>query len=176
MKRYLTPTWTLNSVYDINSDDLLAQGIEGVIIDLDNTLIAWNQWEHTPEMAHWLHELKDAGIKVHIASNNNPGRVKKAADPLAAAYTARALKPLRRKLRKVIEQLGMPADRIVLVGDQLMTDIIGANRLGLRSILVKPIVQHDNIYTWFNRRLEREAMRHLGLDRQADWGNTLGGD
>ncbi|WPJ91216.1 HAD hydrolase-like protein [Facklamia hominis] len=61
-----------------------------------------------------------------------------------------------------------------MIGDQIMTDVIGANRLGLSVILVKPILNHDNVYTYVNRKLERYAFKILGIDSHSDWGEELG--
>ena len=60
-----------------------------------------------------------------------------------------------------------------MIGDQVMTDVIGANRNHLKSILVKPIAPNDNIYTIINRMLEKLAFKIVGIDRTGDWGNTL---
>lgn len=173
MKKFLTPTWKINSIYHIQPEDLKQHDIKAIICDLDNTLIAWNQWEHTDEMAEWLNKFKDAGIGVYLLSNNNYDRVLKVAEPLELRFTSSALKPRRKPFVTAIDELQIPHSNIAVIGDQIMTDIIGANRNNLRSILVKPIVPNDNIYTLINRTLEKIAFKLIGIKRKSDWGNTL---
>ena len=173
MKRFITPNWTLDSTYSIKGSDLLKHGYRAVIVDLDNTLIAWNQWEYTQEMAEWIVDLKAAGIKVHLLSNNNYNRVAKGADPLEVPFTAGALKPFKKNFKRAVDALETPHETILVIGDQVMTDVVGANRFGLDVVLVKPIAQNDNIYTWFNRNLEKIALKIVGIDRKGNWGNQL---
>ena len=92
MKRYITPSWTINSVYDIQPQDLLKRGYEAAIIDLDNTVIAWNNMNYTEEMADWISRMTQAGVKIYILSNNKVERVAKVAEPLGIPYKAGALK------------------------------------------------------------------------------------
>lgn len=173
MKNVFKPTWQINSIYDLSADNLKQHQIYGIICDLDNTLIAWNEEFHSDHMAQWLSELKRKGIGVYLVSNNNLERVAKVADPLELSYTHSALKPLNRSFKQALAYLDLEADEVAVVGDQLITDVLGANRMGLRSILVKPIVPHDNIYTWLNRSLERGIMKIQGINRHEDWGNQL---
>lgn len=173
MKKLLTPTWTINSIYAIKPGDLLRHNIKAIICDLDNTLIAWNQWEPTEEMAEWLTRFKDAGIGIYLLSNNNYDRVLKVAEPLELRFTSSALKPRRKHFVLAIEDLQVPKENVAVIGDQVMTDVIGANRNHLKSILVKPIAPNDNIYTIINRMLEKLAFKIVGIDRTGDWGNTL---
>ena len=91
MKRYITPSWTINSVYDIQPQDLLKRGYEAAIIDLDNTVIAWNNMNYTEEMADWINRMTQAGVKIYILSNNKVERVAKVAEPLGIPYKAGAL-------------------------------------------------------------------------------------
>ncbi|XJS11361.1 YqeG family HAD IIIA-type phosphatase [Aerococcaceae bacterium WGS1372] len=173
MKKLLTPTWTINTIYDIQPEDLIKHDIKAIICDLDNTLIAWNQWEHTDEMANWLETYKKAGLGVYLLSNNNYNRVLKVAEPLELKFTSSALKPRRKNFVIAIEDLNVPYDNVAVIGDQIMTDIIGANRNNLKSILVKPIAPNDNIFTIFNRTIERLVFKIIGIDRNGDWGNKL---
>lgn len=158
---YFKPTWMVESVYQLTPEQLKKRHISGIITDLDNTLIAWDSLDGTPEMAKWLQTMTDADIPVVIVSNNSKKRVQRVADNFGIHYLAVAKKPSRRGMRKALEILKMPKDDVVMVGDQLLTDIFGANRLGLRSILVKPIVQSDGIITTFNRNIELKIYKRV---------------
>ena len=173
MGNIFKPTWYINSIYAIQAPDLLEHNIHGIICDLDNTLLAWNEVDASSELIDWVLQLESGGIQVYILSNNSDARVSQALEAHDIPYTANALKPLPFRYKAAIEHLQLPYNQIAGVGDQIMTDIIGANIRGIRSILVKPILPHDNIYTWFNRRLERIVMKQIGIDRMGDWGNTL---
>ena len=172
MKRYITPSWTINSVYDIQPQDLLKRGYEAAIIDLDNTVIAWNM-NYTEEMADWISRMTQAGVKIYILSNNKVERVAKVAEPLGIPYKAGALKPRRKNFQLALDALGTSQANTIMIGDQIMTDIIGANRAKMASILVKPIARNDNFYTWANRAIERLALKLVGIKRKGDWGDQL---
>lgn len=75
--------------------------------------------------------------------------------------------------RYAISDLKVSEENVVVIGDQLITDVLGANRRGLQSILVKPMVPNDNIFTWANRTIERGLLRIVGIDRNENWGNEL---
>ena len=173
MKRYITPSWTINSVYDIQPQDLLKRGYEAAIIDLDNTVIAWNNMNYTEEMADWISRMTQAGVKIYILSNNKVERVAKVAEPLGIPYKAGALKPRRKNFQLALDSLGTSQANTIMIGDQIMTDIIGANRAKMASILVKPIARNDNFYTWANRAIERLALKLVGIKRKGDWGDQL---
>lgn len=173
MKNLIRPTWHLNSIYRLQASDLQRHQIKGLIIDLDNTLLAWNCLDHTEELALWARGMQEAGIQLFLLSNNHPERVQRIAEPLGLPYLAHALKPLSRSFKRAIAHMQLSNDQILVVGDQVMTDVIGARKLGLKVLLVKPIVNHDNIYTLFNRNLEKMALKWVGIDRLSDWGNQL---
>lgn len=173
MKMFVTPTWHINSIYRLSPQDLLNHGIKGVIVDLDNTLLAWNEHDHTPQLRSWAQDLASNGIKLYILSNNHTNRVARVAKPLDIPYQGRAYKPLSRNFKQAMKKLDLPKENIAVIGDQVMTDVIGANRLGLKVILVKPLVDNDNIYTGLNRFLEKIALASIGIDRHEDWGDQL---
>ena len=155
------PTWMVDAIYQITPHQLKKQGIKAVLTDLDNTLIAWNDPDGSEELKNWLLEMKNAGIPVIVVSNNNSERVARAVAPFGLQYVHRALKPFSRGIKQGYRQLGLQKEDVVMIGDQIMTDIQGANRAGVRSILVKPIINTDSWKTQFNRLLERRIMKYL---------------
>ncbi|MGX7109525.1 YqeG family HAD IIIA-type phosphatase [Facklamia miroungae] len=173
MKNLIQPTWCLNSIYRLTPSDLMNQQIKGLIVDLDNTLLAWNCLDHTQELALWVTSMKEAGIKLFVLSNNHPERVHRVANPLKIPYLGHALKPLRRSFQLAMKAMQVDPENVLVVGDQIMTDVIGARSLGLKVLLVKPIVNNDNIYTLVNRNLEKMALKWIGIDRHGDWGDQL---
>ncbi|KAF1300190.1 MULTISPECIES: YqeG family HAD IIIA-type phosphatase [Enterococcus] len=169
------PTWMVNAIYDLTPEQLRKHGIKAVLTDLDNTLIAWNNPDGTDELRQWLQTMKQAEIPVIVVSNNKASRVERAIQALDLGYVSRALKPFSRGIRIGHERLQMSKDEVVMVGDQLMTDIRGANRAGVRSILVKPLIETDAWNTRINRFMERRVMKQL-LKEHSDmkWRGDLG--
>lgn len=159
-KRFI-PTWQLESIYDLTPSDIKKNGIKVILTDLDNTLIAWNNPNGTPELRDWLEVMKNEGIPVVVVSNNNHNRVKKAVESFDLPFVSRALKPLGRGINVALKRYKLNKDEVILVGDQLMTDILAANHTKIRSILVKPIVQSDAWNTKPNRFIEGIIKKHL---------------
>lgn len=155
------PDFILEKAYDVSVEDLQRHQIQTVFVDLDNTLIAWNQPDGTPEMRQWLEELKTAGIHVVVVSNNKYERVKRAVEPFGIDFEAFAMKPFTFGLDRAMKRFGVKKEQAVMIGDQLMTDIRAAKRAGIRSILVKPLVQTDSINTQINRWRERRILKKI---------------
>lgn len=173
MKEFLKPTWYIQTIYTVHAQDLLDLGIKGMMIDLDNTLLAWNELDANSQLIEWIQEIKDAGIKICLLSNNRSHRVARVADAIDLNYIANALKPFPHSFKRVISSWSLLPEEIVVVGDQMVTDVIGAKCMGLKVILVKPLVEHDNIYTRINRLIEKALLRKIGINREKDWGNQL---
>lgn len=155
------PDFAVEAVYDLTVEGLQKQGIRAVLVDLDNTLIAWNNPDGTPEMRQWLERLEAAGIRVVVVSNNNRKRVKRAVEKFGIDYIYWALKPFTCGIDRALRRYQIDKSEVVMVGDQLMTDIRAAHRAGIRSILVKPLVQHDSIKTKINRARESRVMQKI---------------
>lgn len=155
------PTWMVTNIYDLTPADLRANGIKVVLTDLDNTLIAWNNPDGTPELHHWLNLLELAGIQVIVVSNNSRARVDRAVAPFNLPYIHRALKPFALGLNRALRRWHLRRDEVVMVGDQLLTDVWAAHHSGVRSVLVKPILKSDAWITKGNRLLEKVVMWRL---------------
>ncbi|WP_330873061.1 YqeG family HAD IIIA-type phosphatase, partial [Streptococcus suis] len=106
------------------------RGIKVVFVDLDNTLIAWNNPDGTPEMRQWLHDLQDAGIPVVVVSNNKYERVKRAVEKFGIEFEAFALKPFTFGINRALKRFDVQPYEVIMIGDQLMTDIRAAKRAG----------------------------------------------
>lgn len=168
------PTWMVESIHQITAQQLKAENIQGVIADLDNTLVAWNHPDGTEETLQWIEEMKDAGIEVLILSNNIHYRVEKVAKLLDVAFVPNALKPLGLGFEKAFKKMDTPKEQTIMIGDQIITDIKGANRAGIRSALVKPLITSDAWNTRFNRFIELKIMTYLiKKDPQMKWRDSL---
>ncbi|MDO4924557.1 MAG: YqeG family HAD IIIA-type phosphatase [Turicibacter sp.] len=151
----------VKNVFQIDLMKLKNSGKRVILTDLDNTLVGAAIAKPTPEIVDFLNNAKDLGFEVIIVSNNNKERVSYFAKDLSIkAAHHKALKPLKIKLRKILKQYN--CNEVVMIGDQLMTDVLVAKRLGLYTILVEPIhLDSDENSTKFNRRLERFVVKQL---------------
>lgn len=155
------PTWMVKTIYNVSPTQLKAAGIRAVFSDLDNTLIAWNNPNGTPELHQWMQDLKEAGIPLIVISNNSASRVAKAVSALGLPFVSRSLKPLSWGINNARKRLGLSKQEVVMVGDQLMTDVLASNNAGVRSILVKPLLDSDKWITISNRIMGNAVMKEL---------------
>ena len=153
----LLPDLYLKSTYDIDFEDMYRRGYRGVLFDIDNTLVGHNapQDERSLALLARLHEL---GYKTAVVSNNKLPRVSSFADPANMFYVYKAGKPLGRGYRQAIEDMGLTDGEVFSVGDQIFTDVWGANRAGLFNILVKPLGKDIGFHIYLKRILEKPIM------------------
>lgn len=148
------PDEYVDSTYEIDFDKLYAKGYRAVIFDIDNTLVPHGEPADERACALFAH-LKEIGFSCMLLSNNKEPRVKMFNDAVQVSYIFRAGKPNPANYRKAMEILGSDTTNTLFVGDQLFTDVYGANRTGLRSILVKPIHPKEEIQIVLKRYLEK---------------------
>ncbi|WP_172189883.1 YqeG family HAD IIIA-type phosphatase [Lentilactobacillus kribbianus] len=161
MLNQFKPTWMFTSIFDVTPTFLLEHGIDTVFTDLDNTLMPWDKHEGDDRLNTWLTEMNHFGIKVIVVSNNSHQRIAEAVDPLNLEFISRALKPTGIGIRRALKQFHLKRDKVVMIGDQLLTDVKAANGSHIKSILVKPLVNNDAWNTYLNRQLERVVWYQL---------------
>ncbi|PKM83469.1 MAG: YqeG family HAD IIIA-type phosphatase [Firmicutes bacterium HGW-Firmicutes-13] len=161
MLNLLCPNVYLKSIYDLDLDKLKKNGIKGIITDLDNTLIAWNQNQMIPKLDQWFNELKKENFKICIVSNNSQERVNLFADSLNIPAIPKAEKPRRKAFRLALQELKIMPHEGAVIGDQVFTDVLGGNRMGLFTVLVLPVSEHEFIGTKFVRKVERHVLQAL---------------
>lgn len=169
MIKFFLPDEHVKSIFEISAKDLTAKGIKGVITDLDNTLVEWDRPNATPALTAWFKELKESNISVTIVSNNNEARVKAFATPLNIPFIHEARKPFGNTFRKAIKQMNVSKEEVVVIGDQLLTDVFGGNISGIHTILVVPVAQSDGFFTRFNRRVERRILSYMKRKGMIYW-------
>ena len=148
------PDFYCDNVRDVKLDFLKQNNIKGIILDVDNTLIDYYR-QFEDGTVEWIQELKNAGIKLCIVSNSNKHeKVKSVAEQLDVPYFHFAKKPFKTGFLKAKKQMGLEAQNIAAIGDQIMTDVVGSNRCKMFSILVKPIKEKDIFITRVKRPFE----------------------
>lgn len=150
----LYPNFYFKSVNDITYKLLEKNNIKGLILDVDNTLIDY--YKKMPEgVQEWCENLKQHGIKFCIVSNSNKKeKVEGVAKKLKMPYIYFAKKPLKSGFNKAKKILELQEENIAAVGDQIFTDVLGANRCNMFSILVDPIEEKDILITIIKRPIE----------------------
>lgn len=166
MLNLFLPNQQVTSVFDIEPVKLRDNNIKGIIVDVDNTLVPWNVAHATEEVLTWLEKMKKANIQVTIFSNNNKDRVTLFADPLKTPYIYNARKPLRFAFEKARKEMNLEKWEVAVIGDQLLTDILGGNRAGYYTLLVDPLVTNDAAITTFNRNVERMILNYFYRSRK----------
>lgn len=154
MIRKFYPGEYVNSTYDIDFDALYQQGYRGIIFDIDNTLVPHGEKADARACALFA-QLKEIGFSYIMLSNNKEPRVKMFCDAVNAPYIYKAGKPKRAGYRRAMKQIGTDVDNTIFVGDQIFTDVYGANLTGIRTILVKPIHPKEEIQIVCKRYLEK---------------------
>ncbi|MBR2241303.1 MAG: YqeG family HAD IIIA-type phosphatase [Clostridia bacterium] len=152
------PNFYCDNVRDVKLDFLQKNNIKGIILDVDNTLIDFYR-KFEDGTIEWVQNLKNAGIKFCIVSNTNKvDKVIYVAKTLDIPYFHFAKKPFKSGFLKAKKIMGLEAENIAAIGDQIMTDVIGANRCKMFSILVKPINEKDIFVTKIKRPIEEKII------------------
>jgi|SRR5690625_2003424 len=168
LKSFL-PNEHVQSFTDIQPEVLREKGIKGIITDLDNTLVAWDVKDASPEVIEWFQLMKDHEIKITIISNNKQERVKIFSEPLGTPFVYSARKPLSRAFKTAAKEMGLKKEEVVVIGDQVLTDVLGGNNAGFYTILVVPIVKTDGKITRVNRQIERRILNYMRRKGKISW-------
>jgi len=160
----LRPRRWLRSITLLDPDELRAQGIRGVIVDLDNTLVPYGHPDVPAEIRAWIGRIRAAGLRLCLVTNNRGRRARAIAAALEIPLAPGWAKPATSMLRRALAIMETNAAETALVGDQILTDILAGNRAGLYTVLVSPLSEREFLTTRiFNRTLERVVRRLLGL-------------
>jgi len=168
LRSLLVPKLYVESIFHIDLELLKSHGIEAIITDLDNTLVPWVECQSNPRLLEWLAQVQQAGFKVCLVSNALERRLGHFRTALGIPGFSRANKPSRRAFLQALALLGSSPKNTAMIGDQVFTDILGGNRLGLYTILVPPLCQREFLGTRILRLVERLVLRNLDpkkLDR-----------
>jgi HAD superfamily phosphatase (TIGR01668 family) len=153
--RGLRPDYCFSRAEDIAVDWLQARGIRGVLLDIDNTITRWERRSVPDGELAWLHGLRDNGFGIRFLSNGLPHKLAAVTAQCGVDHVrGRPMKPLPVAFQRGIQELGLPAGQVLMIGDSVFTDIVGANRVGLWTCLVDPLSPVDFMGSKFWRLLE----------------------
>ena len=154
------------NIYEINYMKLKEDGIKCLLFDLDNTIVPPNISKPDKKVRDLFDNLKEQDFKIIIMSNSPKKRLSPFKDELIVDCSASSVKPSKTKFLKILKEYNLDLSETVIIGDQLITDVFGGNRVGITSILVNPISKNDITVTKFNRKLEKiieKKLRKRGL-------------
>ena len=162
-KKKFIPSYFCKSIYDIDYDKLYDEGCRIILTDLDNTLISYKEDMPHDKIFAWKKMLEDKGFTICIVSNSGSDRVKNFASAINLAYNPSSMKPLKKGFKKVKKRFNIQDKKSVLViGDQILTDILGGNRMGFNTALIEAIDRStERKCTRFNRYFERKVVKKI---------------
>lgn len=153
------PDYYFESIYAVDYQMLKEQGINTLFFDLDNTLIPYDEVEMDSRTTDFINALLE-DFKVVIISNSGYQRVSRAVKKYPFVW--HAAKPLKMGFKCALKKTGETRDKVALLGDQLVTDILGGSRFGCQTILVNPVKRSsDRWMTKMNRLMERRVIRRI---------------
>lgn len=153
MRFSLLPRAIYPKLTDLTPEDLQRDGVRLLMLDFDNTVLPYTSNELTDELLAWADTMQSAGIQLCVVSNSKKPRAIPFCKQAGVGLIREAKKPFAKGIRRCLEQYGIPASEAALVGDQIYTDVLGANCAGIRSILVEPIHLHN---VWLKARYALE--------------------
>ena len=160
LPQFFIPDAYADSIHSIDLEALKRQQIVGIICDLDNTLVPWDSDAMSPATRAWIQEV-GAEFQLALVSNGYVERVERWGQWLDIPAVPKANKPRRGGFRYVLKVLDLAPDQVAVIGDQLFTDVVGGNRMGMHTILVRPLSRREFIGTRIVRAVERLVLRYL---------------
>ena len=168
MLKLFFPDMEVKNVFELDEKFFSDYNIKGVIFDIDNTLVTHDTHTPTEEILDYFKALEEKDIRIAIVSNNHAQRVEKFCRDLGYPFIARAWKPFKKNLREIQNRLELKEEEMCLVGDQIFTDIYGANRMGYFSVLVTAVGKNETNLVAVKRVFEKLVLRryHKNLQKK----------
>ena len=160
---FLRPEIKLEKVTDITIEILNKYGINALILDVDNTLSTHHGQVLTDGLSEWLDNMRENGIKMTVLSNSNSKRLTPFAKKIGLDFISLGLKPLPFGYLRALKRLGTDKKVTAIVGDQLFTDTMGGNFVGVHTILLTPIKPESSLRFRMKRRVERFLIKKLNI-------------
>ena len=160
MEKYIPDVYQ-KSIYNIDYTKLKEKGIQCLLFDLDNTLVPYSTKKPDDKSTELFSQLKEMGFRVILFSNSGKKRLRPFKEELEVDCCASARKPRIKSFHRVLKEYRLKEDEVAIIGDQMMTDVLGGNRVGITTILVNPISVKEAFWTKPNRILEKRMMKKL---------------
>lgn len=161
MLKLFYPKVYVQNFLDVNVEKLKKLGIKLIVCDIDNTLVAHDIAHPDEQVKAFIQRVQAAGLEIYLVSNNHYDRVSTFAKSLNVPCYPFAKKPLKKTYRQILKDAKVRPNEVAALGDQLLTDVLGANRMGIYPMLTQPLVQKDLKVTKINRTFENMIYRQL---------------
>lgn len=162
MFELLKPDLYVKSVEKIDLTFFKKEGYDSIILDLDNTLVSWKGKKFSESVLGWLEEARKLKFKMCIVSNCIlSGRVKHLSEKLEIPYISKAVKPRKKAFKQALKELNTVPEKTILIGDQMFTDILGGNRMGIFTVMVCPVDKKEFGTTLIQRLAEKIILNKL---------------
>ena len=156
---FFVPDHYFDTVYEVTPEMLIENGVKGLILDIDNTLVPYEIPEPTDENVAWLRSMWEAGIKTAFVSNNHQDRVELYNKELGCPAFFDSGKPFKKACNRALAAMELKSCETAIIGDQVFTDVVAGRNAGLKmAILVKPIKDKTNLFFKFKRLLEKPVI------------------
>lgn len=151
-------------ITDLSPDLLRRFGIKGLIIDVDNTLSTHHGEQLIEGLPEWLDLMRQEGFRMVVLSNSKRARVEPFSQKIGLDFVSLGLKPLPFKYGAALKQLGLKRKEVAAVGDQIFTDILGGNLVGVKTVLVTPVLPEKGWSFRLRRRIEKFLIEKWNLE------------
>ncbi len=165
MRKRCIPFALANSIYELTPAFFKSIGASVLLLDLDNTLATYDSALPEERTIQWAKAIESEGIRIFICSNNSGKRVGKFAKALGCEHACWMRKPFSGPLRKLISENGFSKESVVLIGDQIMTDVKAGNGAGVRCILTEPLGKVEPLWTKINRIFDKPLRQKIKKQR-----------
>jgi len=156
------------NIFDITPEFISKHNIQGMLVDMDNTLLPWHETRIADDAKEWIKSIKDCGVKVCVITNSGIERTSTVMKDMELDYIHTAFKPFPFSFVKGRKLLGVNKDNLLVVGDQMVTDGLGSKIIGYNCIIVDPISPKEQKGTHINRFFERLLFRRDVRDTYKD--------
>jgi len=170
MFKSFIPFCHAKSLYEIDPTFFTKFGIKTLFIDLDNTLDSFKAKQPKQSTLDYIERIKNQGITPVIISNNKPHRVCNYANALGIEFLASAKKPFSKRILAELKRRGLENNDVMLVGDQMMTDVLAGKNCGIKVVLTEKIVKEDQWTTHINRLVDKPIRKyHKKKNNLVEW-------
>lgn len=155
----LKPVIKLKGITDITAELLKGYNITALLLDVDNTMSTHHGTVLTAGLTEWIADMQKNGIKLMVLSNSKKFRIEPFASKIGLPFISLACKPLPTGYLRGVKALGEKRKNVAIVGDQIFTDVLGGNAVGVKTILLTPIKLEDGLSFKIRRKLEKAVYK-----------------
>lgn len=163
MLKMFCPDFCFDSITSITVEWLRGQQIERIILDVDNTLLPRDEVQPSEHVLAWLASVRKVGVEIVLLSNNGGGRLQNISAAAQSEAVSWAAKPLPWGFKRALKKFDKQQGKVLVIGDQLLTDVLGAKRMGFKVLWVRSLQGNEFMVTKITRQIEKILVRKLNV-------------